>query len=390
MADRARPDYDALGTSLGGFTLFPSVQFSLDATDNYRATNTNRQGDAALTVQPALRLTSNWNRHRVDASTYYARSFHFDRGEENVDLYGGAASGTYDVSRRTSVRADLSAAHAAESRASLGSFRNSAEPVRYSNYRAGLAITQELAGVTLGGRVSAERINYNDALLTTGTIIDQDFRDVRVVTAGASAQYDLRNGIGLLASAQYDQNRYDFGPGDLGFDPTINVDRRSSGLRLQGGVSLELTKLVLGYVQVGYLTRRYRDPRLRDSNGLSFDADVLWNVTPLTSLRFRARRSFEETSSQLIAGNRRNDFSIRVDHELYRNVILNGDINYGHFSPDGPGFGGNEYGVGLGARYLVNRRMSFSAGVRHSRRDSDSPFLRYNATSAGVSFRFAL
>lgn len=390
VADRARPDYDPLGTSVGSFNLYPSANISVDATDNYRATDTNREGDAFFTVQPQARLVSDWGRHRLNANVYYARSFHIGKGSENISQYGASATGVYDVSRRTSFRADLSAARSAESRSSLGAFRNSLEPVRYDNFRTGLAITQDLDPLTLTGQVSAERINYYDARVAGGGVIDQDFRDLRVLTAGGSARYAMRNGIGLMFSGQYQRNDYDFGPGSLGYNPATTVDRHSNGIRLQGGVSLELSKLIIGYIQVGYLNRNYRDPRLRDSGGLSFDADVLWNATPLTSVRLSARRSFEETSSQVIAGNTRNDFGVRVDHELYRNVILNADANYGSFSPNGPGFGGREYSLGTGARYLVNRNFTLTVGVRHSRRDSDSPFLRYNATSGGIGLRVAL
>lgn len=390
VADRARPDYDSIGTPVGSFNLYPSVTTSIDATDNYRASDTNREGDVFFTIQPQARLASDWGRHRVNANAYYARSFHIGKDSENISQYGASTSGVYDISRRTSLRADLSAARASESRTRLGAFRGSLEPVRYDSYQSGLAITQDFDPLMLSGQISAERVNYHDTPAVGGGFIDQDFRDLRVLTVGGSTRYDMRNGIGLLVSGQYSRNDYDFGPGSPGFNPLVNVDRHSNGIRLQGGVSLELSKLIIGNIQIGYINRNYRDPRLRDSSGLSFDADVLWNVTGLTSVRFTARRSYEETSSQTIAGNRRNDFGVRVDHELYRNIILNADANYGTFSPDGPGVGGNEYSLGLGARYLINRRFTVTAGIRHSRRDSDSTFLRYHATSGGVGLRFAL
>lgn len=390
VADRAHPDYDALGTSLGGFTLYPSLQTSVDGTTNYRAVDTNPEGDVFFTVQPNARLTSNWSRHKIDVNTYYARSFHVTRASENVSQYGGQATGVYDYSRLTSFRVDVAATHAAESRSGLGSFRNSVEPVRYEDYRAGIAMTQELDPISLDFQLSAERINYHDARLRGGTTIDQDFRDVKFITAGGGAKYDLRNGIALVANATYQRNTYEFGPGSRGFDPATDIDRRSTGVNLLGGVSLELSKLVIGFIQVGYLTRNYQDSRLRDLSGLSFNANVLWNVTSLTSIRFRAARSIEETSSQAVAGNTRTDFSVRADHELYRNLILNADVNYGRFTPNGIGFGGDEYGIGAGARYLLNRRYSLTAGLRYNRRDSESSFLRYNALSGGVGLRISL
>jgi hypothetical protein len=391
VAQRARPEYDPIGVDIGGLTLFPSITASLETTDNYRATPTNKQGDVYTVIQPEMLVRSTWSRHRLEARAYASPSVHFNLSDENVTQFGASASGTYDVSRMTSFRADLTGARFVESRSSLGAFRGTAEPVRYELFRAGLAVSQSFNDITLTANAGSERRNFHDVRLAAGAgRIDQDFRDVRFLTAGGSAQYDLRNGIGLIASGQYERARYDFRPGSPGFVRGVSLDRQSSGFNLQGGVTLELSRLVFGTIQAGYITRSYRDPRLRDLNGVSYSADILWNVTQLTSIRLRAARSVEETSATQIAGNRRNDLRIGVDHELYRNILLNGDVGYGSFRPNGPGVGGRELTLGGGARYLINRRFTLSGGGRYSQRTSSNQFLRYKAFGANASLRFAL
>ena len=86
-----------------------------------------------------------------------------------------------------------------------------------------------------------------------------------------------------------------------------------------------------------------------------------------------------------------------ADHELYRYVIVSGELGYGRFRPNGVDdsnadtfyAGGDEYYAGVRARYLIDRRFTLSGGVRHARRTSNSEFLRYNATTADVSLRVA-
>ena len=209
---------------------------------------------------------------------------------------------------------------------------------------------------------------------------------MRTETVGGSAKYDLRNGIGLIVGGSYVTEHYTHRGAVDPFTGTV-LNRDSSGYNIDGGVTLELSRLIFGSLRVGYLKRKYQDPRLFDFGGLSYSGDILWNVTPLTSLRFRASRSVEDTSSLFYAGNTRSDFGVTVDHELYRYVILSGDASYGHFRPNGIGVGGDEYLGGGRARYLINRRYSVSAGVRHAGRSSDSPFLRYQANFVNVSFR---
>ena len=389
VADRSRPDYDPIGDRLGTFTLYPSVTLSGAATDNYLATNTNRRGDVFFVVQPELYIKRIEPRDRVEARLFVNQSVHANLPGENVTQYGASASGDYEPMRDTQLRADVSVARYVESRSSLGAFQQSAEPVQFDSYHAGLGATHSFVDLGVGLSASVDRLNFHDTVLGDGTPVDQDYRDERTVTLGGDVSYDLRNGISLLLTGSYTDERYDIGPGRLGYNPATSIDRDSSGFNLVGGVSLELSKLIFGHLQIGYISRSYADPRLFSFSGLSYSGDILWNVTPLTSIRFRASRSVQDTSSFSVAGNARSDFSIGVDHELFRYLILSGDVSYGHFYPIGVGVGGDEYSAGIGARYLIDRRFTVSGSLRHSGRSSDSSFLRYQATLASVSLRVA-
>ncbi|WP_425228655.1 outer membrane beta-barrel protein [Sphingomonas sp.] len=390
VADRPRPDYDAVGSPfLGSWRAYPSIWLIGEATDNYLATDTNRRSDAYLSVVPEVYFKDNGGPNRLEAHAFFSQSVHANLPNENAASGGVSISSAYEPARDTQLRADISAAHYVESRSSLGAFQAAADPVKFEAYHAGLGVTHSFVDLSLGLNAALDRDQFHDTHLANGTPIDQDYRDVRTATVGATANYALRNGIGLVLSGSYVDERYDLRPGKNGFSPLTNIDRDSSGYNITGGVSLELTHLVFGTIQVGYLSRNYTDPRLNDFSGLSFSGDVLWNVTPLTSLRFRASRSVQDTSSTFIAGNTRSDFRVSVDHELYRYIILSGDAFYGHFSPNGPGIGGDEYSVGASARYLIDRRYSVSGGVRHSGRSSDAQALRYQANYLTLSFRAA-
>lgn len=387
VADRPRPDYDPVGDRVGAFTLYPSITASAVATDNYLATDTDRRGDAYLFLQPELVARSDQGRERFEGRLFLNQGIHATLPGENVTQYGISGNGAFDATRSTQFRADASVGRYVESRASLGAFQGSAEPVTFEVYHAGLGASHSFNDLTINANGSIDYRNYNDTEFPGGQPIDQDYRDVRQFALGGSAQYTLRNGIGLIVSGQYSDEHYNFGPGSPGFVPANDLDRNSSGFSISGGVTLELTHLIFGQIQIGYLTRNYPDPRLNDFGGLSYSADILWNVTPLTSLRFRASRSVEDTSSPDIAGNTRSDFHAYVDHELYRYVILSGDVGYSHFRPNGIGFGGDEYSVGAGARYLINRRYSISGNLRYSGRSSDTTYLRYHAVIGSVAFR---
>ncbi len=389
VADRAHPEYEPVPIAVGAFTLLPTATVRLTATDNYRARDTNRESDVYVAIRPAATLRSNWARHRLSIDSFYEQRVHFKLSDENSNSLGTTVRGLYDISRQTQLSGDFSARSDVESRSALGSFRGSAEPVRFSTLRAALGLAQSFNDLQLTGRGSLERTNFSDAKIDGGGEIDQDFRDFDRLTVSGNARYSLRGGIGLVGSVQYDETSYDFGPGSPGFVPGVTRDRESSGLSAQAGVSLELTRLIFGTIQAGYLSRRYKDPLFRDFNGLSFSADILWNPTPLTSVTLRGSRSVEESASTTFSGNTRTDFNVRVDHELYRYVLISGDLDYSHFRANGPGPRGDEYGAQVAARYLIDRRFTLTGSLRHARRTSTLAGLRFNATSGTIGLRTA-
>lgn len=389
VADRSHPEYDPVPIAFGGFSLLPTATVRLTATDNYRARNVDPQSDAYVSIRPAATLRSNWARHRLEADAFYEQRIHFNLSDENSNSVGATLRGLYDISRQTQLTADLSARSDVESRSALGSFRGTAEPVRYNSLRSAIGLSQSFNDLQLTGRAGYDKIDFRDAKIAGGGRIDQDFRDYERVSLGGNANYTWRNGIGLIAGLQYDKTNYDFGPGSTGFVTGVNRVRDSSGVSAQAGVSLELTRLIFGTIQAGYISRRYEDPRLRDVDGFSFSADVLWNPTPLTSVTVRAGRSIEESASTVFSGNTRTDFTVRVDHELYRYVLLTGDLEYSHFRANGPGPRGDEYAAAASARYLINRRFTLLGTLRHQRRTSNVAGFRYDATSATLGLRTA-
>lgn len=384
VADRPRPGFDPLGIDVGGsFTLSPNLAADLNATDNFRASNTDRQGDVYLVVVPEARLASEWSRHAVSARTYFSRSIHARLTSEDVSNYGASANGKLDLSRNGQVSLDVAADHRTEGRASLSSFQGTPSPVSYDVYRVGVSGGQVFNRLVLNAAANVEERDFADVAAADGTIIDQDFRDVRTVSASASARLEVRSGVSALVSGQLDDSSYSATP------DANQLRRDATGFNVLAGVSLELSSLIFGQIQVGFINRAYADPQLKDISGPSYRADLLWNVTPLTSLRLTGSRTVEDAASTAFAGNTRSEIRLAVDHELYRYIILSADTVYSSFSANGPGAKGDEFSIGGGARYLLGRRWSINGRLRYAQRSSNSPGLRYHAATATIAARLA-
>lgn len=382
VADRPRPGFEPLGIDVPGFTLFPTLATDVIATDNFRASNANRESDVFAIVAPEVRLKSDWGRHDLNARAYFSRSIHANLTSEDVSQFGASATGTLDISRQSRLNFNASIDRKAEGRADLGSFLGTPSPVNYNIYRFGVSGAQSFNRLSLRAGVSVDRFDFFDVAAADGSILDQDFRDMRVVTGSASAQWEVVSGVSALVSGQYDESSFSSQPASIN-----ELRRDSSGYSLLAGVSLELSSLVFGQVQIGLIDRSYQDPRLKDVRGPSYRANLLWNVTPLTSLRLTGARTIEDASSTVFAGNTRSEVGFFVDHELYRYIILSGDTAFSHFSPNGPGDDGNEFSIAAGVRYLASKRLSINGRLRYAQRSSANANISYHATAATISAR---
>ena len=118
---------------------------------------------------------------------------------------------------------------------------------------------------------------------------------------------------------------------------------------------------------------------LRDVSGFSFNVNLLWNVTPVTTVRIAADRDFLESGSRTIAGYRSTGGDIQLDHAVLRSLIFSVKGNFAHLDPIGPGLKREEYGGSASIRYFFNRRYSVRAEYRHGGRNSKDRQSAYDA-----------
>lgn len=387
VAERVRPEYFPIGGRLGSFFLYPTLTTSVIATDNVRATQDDRRGDVFAVVQGRARLQSNFSRHALVSETYIDQSIHARTASEDVTQYGTMALGRYDISRDTKISLQLDADHRAEERTSYNSPIGALAPLEYDRMRGVLTGEQSLGRLNVTATMNAARLRYDDVTLATGLPADQSFRDVDVLSTGIVLAFQFRPGVSALLSGSARRNDYPV-DGPTATQPTALV-RDSSGARVEAGFRFELTSLLYAELRAGYLSQRYVDPRLPTASGLSFGGNLLWNVTPLTSVRVTADRRVDEAAQLNVAGNEVTELTVAVDHELLRNLIVSGFARYTDLSPIGPVPGSSERAARLSARYLVDRRLSLRGTVSHGSRSSAITGLSYKENRGLLSAQLA-
>ena len=181
------------------------------------------------------------------------------------------------------------------------------------------------------------------------------------------------------------EGRYNIEDRDDNVDDN-GIERDTDGYEARLGASLDVTSVLFGEAFVGYREQRFDESDFDDEDGLSFGVDLNWNPSLLTSIGFSGQRDFRPTDEGDAASNFRTEFGVTVDHELMRNLILNGRANYQNDDFRGDDREDDTYRLGAGLTYWLNRNFSFNAGYDFSERESDEDGEDYTANQISIGF----
>lgn len=386
VLDRSRPEYDPLGLRFGGFVARPSLGFDAGYTDNLFAEGAGADSDVYGVVRARVPVSSDWSRHQVRLEAGVQRRMHVDFPSEDVTTYYGEIGGRYDIGRAGAIAARLRAARDAEPRFSPVAPTDVREPIRFDLREAGVTATQGFNRLTLRGDVLWREIDYDDAVSNAGPIVDQDVRDRSELFLTARADWRMGPSWGLMAQLRTNERDFDIDP------PAAFLNQDSQGYTALIGATVSLTRVVRGEASIGWLEQDYEDSSLGTVEGVAFDANVSWYPSELTTVTFTAARSVEEsayygTGSYTLARG-----GVRVDHELYRNLIIYGAASYGRREFPVIDREDEVTALDAGAIYLMNRRVGLRLNVRREEQDSEGftadEDWTVNELTLGVTFAF--
>jgi hypothetical protein len=114
---------------------------------------------------------------------------------------------------------------------------------------------------------------------------------------------------------------------------------------------------------LGYETRNYNSAQIPNSTTPVAEAAAIWTPTRLTTVRAVITHQLEDSLEGNIYSYNYTQFRVTVDHQLYRNVLLEAygsiqDANYGQ-----QGGVQTTYGGGASVAWLLNRNVQLRASV---------------------------
>lgn len=388
VAERNAPEFTSTGIPVGGFQMFPTIDLDLTYNDNIFATQNGETDDAIVSVRPNVLFVD----RRTDRETRINLSADLrrfaDTSSENAEQFGleastrqGIGTGfTYDLGVRLSRNNEL--------RRSIDAFNTvTTEPVAFTNLVANAGAAKDFGPFRLGVNGRMRAVRFEGEIDVGGTPFDLSFRDLETYQGTVRASFARTRDQRLYVQARVDKRDAQLAPLFEEFVVVDFIDRSSDGLRLEAGYGQQVTELLYLDLRAGYLQQDFDDPSLGTIDGLAFQADLLWNATPLTSVLFSALRQVDETLNPEFTGLLRTEARVQVEHELLRNLVLTGRLGYADLNLGNSDADGRRWNAAFKADYRLDRNWSFLLEAQYFDRTGLNVFTQ-NTLSASIRYSF--
>jgi hypothetical protein len=378
------PDpYAQVGYRVGNVALFPAIEQSIGYDSNPNRISGAKKGSAVLRTDGELRIQSDWSRHELSGILRGAYSDYPSVKSADRPEGSGRLNLRLDAARDT--RIDLETRYLIDTQRP-GSPELNAPTVKnrplVSSVGASAGVTQRFNRVILGLRGNVDRVAYDDARLTDGTVLDQSDRDRTQYDARLRAGYELKPGWVPFVEGIADTRVFDRRVDDAG------LRRSSDGRGVRAGSSFEITPVLAGVAAAGYMTRDYEDVRLSELRGPIADGALIWAPTPLTTVRLRGTAEMGDTSIAESNGVLFRRATVEVQHDLRRNLSLIGAVTVAEADYRGIDLHEEGFEGSVKLDYRLTRSVALRASFTHERLKSTDSGSDYTANVYLVGLRF--
>jgi hypothetical protein len=368
VTSRERLELEPIGIPIEGYYFYPKFAYTALHTDNVFAVGDDTDADMLSIYSPGLTMASDWTRHGFILSGGADLGRYSEFTEENYDDWSVDASGWLDATNNSRLSGGLTYAQLHETRESSEDV-NGLNPVKYHLGTAFVEFQHREGRFTLSPSANFFQFDYDNVkavVLGRRTVIDQDYRDREEYHLGLLGAYQIGYKHELFLRARYIHIDYE--------NPQIltGFDRSSEGYEAGAGMNFDLGGITHGVLYLGYRDQNYEQP-LPDIHTPVYEFLLNWNATTLTTLQFGASQNILETTALFDSGYISSVMTIRIDHELRRNLFLHAE--YSRVEDDYesilPGTRkDNTDGMNAGVKWIPNRNLELAFEFENVERDS--------------------
>jgi len=369
-----------LGTRLGSFLLFTSLQTDGDFNSNVFA-SPEALGDFALELWPSARLASNWSNHALEIRASGDLSFHDTFTSEDDRAYLVEALSRLDITRFSNIQAYVSHELAQESRSAINASSIGTRPNIIVD-RASLAGNQRFNRLSVQVRGNIIDTRYGTDVVD-GQVQSNADRDFTLYEQAVRPQWEFNPDLFLFSDISFNQRDYPI----AAF--TDGLNRTSNGQRYRFGLSFGNTSPILnGSFSLGYGQQDYGNALLQDIHALLFDADLTWHITPLTSLLFTAATDVAETTTTDTGGVLERQYALALRHSFSTRLVGTTGVSYYNRDFVGGGLTEQQTTGAAGLEYYLSREWVLFGRYQHTAFFTTAENGNYTVEEVQVGVRF--
>lgn len=351
VTDRVQPGYVAPVFDLGSFTLSPSAKVSSLYDDNILGLAQNGKSDAILRFQPDVSIQSNWSRNSLSFDANGTIDRYATHSSEDIADYDLSSAGVLQISQDLVARAGVRVESDHQSRLSQDIFAQTVNPIAYTEQSGAIALTQDLGRLRISTDATVARFNYQNGQMLDGSVYEADTSDNLSYRVGMRVSYAQSPSLAWFVRALYDNRNFSVST------PTVPL-RDSQGYQLLAGIDFEPGTLMRGSIGVGYIQQIYSNPFYTNFAGFGFNGKVQFFPSQLTTVTLAGDRSVQDSGIPGSGGYFSTNGSIRVDHELLRQLLLGAQLGYQYNVFHNIDRRDGRVAIGSNATYRMNRNVS--------------------------------
>lgn len=379
--DQSSEEYTPLGITAGTFIIHPRLRTGFELNDNVYARDSDKDQDAGISIAPDITATSQVPDRFITLQAGGEIGRWASESENNFeDFYArGAAISNIFEQDRFGVSGGVTRYHEDRTSADQEAFR---KLTTITSTGGQLTYHKGLDRLFLETALSGQYLKYDNPSENES---DRD----RFVGAGeVRAGYQVSPRIAAYGVTSLKRTQYAHTENDEGI-------KRSSTTWFGGvGTDLDITGLLFGSANAGFVYRKYEDTSLDEVTGIESNVGLTWNPTELTSVILRGRTSLEETTltvgDDTASTDSVKEINLRLVHSLQPNLFLTAGTRYARDDYVDTSRSDNTLEFTLGAKWLMTRNLAYDAGYTLTKRSSNADnadFIR-NVFLTGLTLTF--
>jgi hypothetical protein len=380
VLDRPHPDYAPIGARIGSLMINPYLGFSEAYNDNIFFTEHNPKDDFISTISGGVRASDALENLSLLLDVGADGAIYAKNPDETYWQGHFSLNGRYDIDPGFALLGQIQALRLVQARDEPDVI-NGVKPTIYYDILSSVGFSKNQGRFNLSSSVTYERLQYQNTTGAGGVTIDQQQNNQNVYGIDARLGYNYVGNQDVFIRIRGNIRDYVQSVSSDGFQ------RSSKGYILTFGSTFDLGGLITGSAAIGVEQQFYDDARFGTVTNPIANLNLLWNPTGLDSVIGNLTYDFVPTLTGSSPGYWRSLASLEVDHELRRNVVLIGEVDFLHRDYVESNQFSNAVGASVGARYLIDNGLNLDARYRFRYQQGNGSNSDYTNNTVFVQLR---